>query len=67
MLKKLIAPLQNILLQKGLCPGCTLSLKSMKTIEPIDQKSEKVTCKCERIFIHDKEMNTYRRALETEV
>jgi hypothetical protein len=66
MLKKLIEPLQKILLQKGLCPGCTLSLKSARLREPLDQRYEKIFCKCGRIFIYDKELGTYRRALQSE-
>lgn len=67
MLKSLIAPLQNILLQKGICPGCTATLSKAETREAINQKEEKVICKCGRIYIHDKEVNTYRRALESEI
>jgi hypothetical protein len=67
MLKKLIAPLQKILLQKGICPGCTTPLKKIKVREPKTPKTEKVICKCGRAFIYDKEVGTYRRALESEV
>lgn len=67
MLKKLIAPLQKILLQKHMCPGCTSKLASTKFREPIDQKSEKVICGCGRVYIYDKELDTYRRALQNEI
>ncbi|MBN2015513.1 hypothetical protein JW766_01645 [Candidatus Dojkabacteria bacterium] len=66
MLKKLISPLQKILLQKGLCPGCTNSLKKAKYRIPINQETEKVTCNCGRIYIYNQELGTYRRALESE-
>ncbi len=32
-----------------------------------DKSSEKVTCKCGRIFIYDKTSKVYRRALFSEV
>jgi len=67
MLKNLIAPLQKILMQKGLCPGCTASFKRAPLREAKSEREEKVVCKCGRIYIYDKEMNTYRRALEKEV
>ena len=67
MLKKLIAPLQKILLQKGLCPGCTSHLNRAKFREPLTQNNEKVICKCDRVYIYDKELGTYRRAMESEV
>lgn len=67
MLKKLIAPLQKILLQKHICPGCTSKLTRAKFREPISQKADRVTCECGRIYIYDKELDTYRRALDTEV
>jgi len=67
MLKKLIAPLQKILLQKGICPGCSTPLRKITVREPKTQTTEKVICKCGRAFIYDKELKTYRRALEEEV
>lgn len=67
MLKKLISPLQKILLQKGICPGCTSHLSKAKQREQVSSKDEKVTCSCGRVYIYDKELGTYRRALESEV
>jgi len=67
MLKKLIAPLQQILLQKHICPGCTCNLNKAKLREQITKNNEKVTCKCGRVFLYDKELGTYRRASEDEI
>lgn len=59
MLKKLIEPLQKILLQKGICPACTTSLKKSQKRIPISQKIDKVLCSCGQEYFHDKELNTY--------
>lgn len=66
MFKNVIAPIQSWLLGKGQCVGCGTSLSS-GTHVPKDKTSEKVTCKCGRIFIYDKVTKTYRRALFSEV
>jgi predicted nucleic acid-binding Zn-ribbon protein len=66
MLKNIIAPVQAWLLSRGQCAGCGIPLiKGKKKI--INKDSQKVTCKCGRIFINDKKNNTYRRALFEEV
>lgn len=67
MLKNLIAPLQKILLQKKLCPACTNDLTKMTERIPKRNDTELVTCKCGRIFIYDKDLDIYRRALLEEV
>lgn len=67
MLKKLIAPLQKILIQKGICPACTMSLNKAKKREPKTQREDLIVCKCGRVFIFDKEVETYRRALQEEI
>ncbi len=67
MLKKLIAPLQKILLQKKLCPGCTQDLASMKDRRSKTAGTEYVYCECGRIFIYDKDLELYRRALIEEI
>ncbi|MCA9386253.1 hypothetical protein KC717_06435 [Candidatus Dojkabacteria bacterium] len=67
MIKKLIAPLQKILLQKKLCPACTSDLTKEKDRKTRRADTEVVTCKCGRIFIYDKDLDIYRRALEEEV
>jgi predicted nucleic acid-binding Zn-ribbon protein len=66
MFKNVIAPIQSWLLSKGQCVGCgTLLAKGVRV--NINKTSEKVTCKCGRIFIYDKTQKTYRRALFSEV
>ena len=67
MLKNLIAPLQKILLQKKLCPACTEDLTKIKNRKPKRIDTEFVTCTCGRIFVYDKELDVYRRALLEEI
>lgn len=66
MFKNVIAPIQTWLLGKGQCVGCGMPLSKGVRISK-DKTSEKVTCKCGRIFIYDKNGKTYRRALFSEV
>lgn len=66
MFKNVIAPIQAWLLSKGQCVGCGTPLSKGKR-EKRDASSEKVTCKCGRIFIHDLKKDSYRRALFSEV
>lgn len=66
MFKNVIAPIQAWLLSRGQCVGCGAPLaKGQVTVR--DEKTEKVTCKCGRIFIHSPKDRTYRRALFSEV
>ena len=67
MIKKLIGPLQKILLQKKLCPGCTRSLEKAKLIESKSNEIDVVACECSRIFIYNRDLDTYRRALPEEL
>ncbi len=67
MLKNLIAPLQKILLQKKLCPACTKDLTAIKNRISKRNNTEQVNCTCGRIFIYDKDLEFYRRALQDEV
>lgn len=66
MLKSVIAPIQSWLLGKGQCVGCGSPLSKGSHVAK-DKNNEKVTCKCGRIFIYDKNTKTYRRALFSEV
>lgn len=66
MFKNIIAPVQAWLLSKGQCVGCSTPLSKGKT-SPHKKGSEKVVCKCGRIFIHDLTTKKYRRALFEEV
>lgn len=67
MFKKLIAPVQNILLNKGVCPGCGRVLSTIKAREKFEKDTERLKCKCRRVFIFNKNTQGYRRALSSEV
>jgi len=66
MFKNIIAPVQAWLLSRGQCVGCGTLLSKGK-IEKKSDGSEKITCKCGRIFVHDIKPNKFRRALFEEV
>lgn len=66
MFKNIIAPVQAWLLSRGQCVGCGQPLAKAKR-EDRDEGTEKVTCQCGRIFIHNKSTGQYRRALFEEV
>lgn len=66
MFKKIIAPVQAWLLAQGKCVGCGASLQKGRR-EGRGNGTEKVICKCGRIFIFDKKIGKYRRALFEEV
>jgi predicted nucleic acid-binding Zn-ribbon protein len=66
MFKNVIAPVQAWLLSQGRCVGCGRELSAGK-VEKKRDGTEKVTCGCGRIFIHDPKNKTYRRALLEEV
>jgi len=66
MFKNIIAPVQAWLLSSGKCVGCGMPLNKGKKEEKGNGK-EKVTCKCGRIFIFDKNTKKYHRALFEEV
>jgi|PlaIllAssembly_1097288.scaffolds.fasta_scaffold213730_2 hypothetical protein len=66
MLKKLIAPLQKIILQKRYCPGCTRSLTRAKLIAE-NHEEKLVVCKCKRVFVHELELDTFRRAVAEDI
>ncbi len=67
MFKNIIAPVQAWLLSRGQCVGCGMPLKDGKKTKGKETGTEKITCKCGRIFIYDKEAQKYRRALFEEV
>lgn len=66
MFKNIIAPVQAWLLSRGQCVGCGTPLIKGKR-KDINHDSSKVTCKCGRIFIYNKNTKKYRRALFDEV
>lgn len=65
--KKIISPVQQILMTKGVCPGCGMPLSKSDKRKKIKKDAEKVTCKCRRVFVFDKKAQTYRRARFDEV
>jgi hypothetical protein len=66
MFKNIIAPVQAWLLSRGQCVGCGMPLIKAKH-EPHQAGTQKVTCKCGRIFIYELKTKKYRRALFKEV
>jgi len=66
MFKNVIAPVQAWLLSRGQCVGCGMPLTKAKTTK-LKNSTQKITCKCGRIFIHDTKNKKYRRALFEEV
>lgn len=66
MFKNVISPIQAWLLSQGRCVGCGKELDKAKKEKRANQ-TEKITCSCGRIFIHDPKTKKYRRALLEEV
>ena len=66
MIKKLIAPLQKLLMQKRICPACTRPLNKAKVIGTV-QDGKLLVCSCGRIFVLDKKLLTYRRAIDSDL
>jgi hypothetical protein len=61
MIKKVLAPVQAWILLQGKCVGCGRNLSLARKIERKDN-TQKVICRCNRIFIFDKRKGRYRRA-----
>lgn len=66
MFKNVIAPVQAWLMSRGQCVGCGMPLTKAKHIANNDG-TQKVTCKCGRIYMYDSKTSKYRRALFEEV
>jgi len=66
MFKDVIAPIQAWLLSQGRCVGCGKELKE-GSASKLKDGTEKITCSCGRIFIHDPKSKKFRRALLEEV
>jgi hypothetical protein len=62
MFKKIVKPIQEGLLKKKQCAGCTKPLKDAKELAEISQTKKLAQCKCKRIYVLDLETDTYRRA-----
>jgi len=64
MLRKLIAPVQMLLLKNGQCVGCGRLLKSGKVVKTKGEQSL-IACSCGRVFV--KEEGNFRRATFDEI
>ena len=64
--RRLISPIQKVLLVKGMCVGCSMPLSKATDRVALGNNMERVTCKCGRIYVHDTQIDTYRRALMNE-
>jgi predicted nucleic acid-binding Zn-ribbon protein len=65
MFKNLISPIQAWLLSQGRCVGCGDNLS--KGVKSTVKGQELITCRCGRIFVHDSQKDTYRRAMFDEI
>lgn len=61
MIKRILAPVQAWILLQGKCVGCGRDLSTGYKVEKADN-TQKVYCRCGRIFIFDKRTGKYRRA-----
>lgn len=61
LVKKIVRPVQIQFLRRGLCVACGMPLSKAERIDR-GNGTEKIVCKCSRIFIYDMATNTYRRA-----
>ena len=61
MIKRILAPVQAWILLQGKCVGCGKNLSLGRKVER-DDNTQKVFCRCGRIFIFDKRRGRYRRA-----
>lgn len=59
---------QGELIKRGYCVGCAKSLADAdRRSVPGQPNKEFVICSCRRIFVYDKQINSYRRARLDEV
>ncbi len=69
MAKKFWVPLkdrvQSELIKRGHCVGCAKSLADADRSPYLDKEEpnkELVTCSCRRVYVYNKQINSYRRA-----
>jgi len=62
MIKNIIKPFQEVLIEKRLCVGCTYPLDKSKKLGNLSEKRIMVECKCKRRYVFNKETNEYTRA-----
>ena len=59
---------QEELIKRGHCVACAASLADAdRKPYPNKENWEFVTCKCRRIYVYDKQINSYRRAKMDEI
>lgn len=61
MLKSLVRPVQVQLLKRGMCVACAMPLSKAEHLDR-GNGTEKVTCKCKRVYVFSPADGTYRRA-----
>lgn len=60
--------LQGELIKRGFCVGCGRNLaQAERTPSKVAQHFTEVTCRCQRVYLYDNRINSYRRALSNEV
>ena len=62
MLKKIVRPFQNVLLERKLCVGCTAPLTKAKKLGNLSDNRIMVECKCKRRYVYEKELAAFKRA-----
>jgi len=60
-IKSLVRPIQTQFLKRGMCVACGMPLAKAEHTAREDG-TEKVVCKCKRVFIFNPAEQTYRRA-----
>jgi len=65
-IKALVEPIQLQLLKRGMCVACGMPLSKAEHTAREDG-TERVVCKCKRVFIFNPADGTYRRANFNEV
>lgn len=67
ILKRLLAPIQQRVLSKNLCPACTRKLDKARQREPLTNDTELVTCECGRKYVYLRPQRKYRRATDEDL
>ncbi len=62
MLKKIIRPFQDVLLERKLCVGCTAPLSRARKLGNLSDNRIMVECKCKRRYVYEKELAAFKRA-----
>jgi len=62
MVKKIIRPFQEVLLERKLCVGCTHPLTKAKKLGNLSDNRIMVECKCKRRYVYEKELAAFKRA-----